>query len=230
MTATSNIEIIPALLVKTEEEFKKRLDLIEGKATTVQVDILDGSLCDRQSWFDPEIIGSWKTDVQFELHLMVENPLPIIEAWAKHVPSTVRAIIHAELDRPIGTLIELIHQNAKLEAGIALNPETPIDEIHHVIEHVDEILVMGVHPGASGQGLGDSVHHISGQAILEKLERIHDRYPEIVIGADGGVNLETAPEFIRRGCTRLAASSAIFGSDSPVDSLEKLQKLAQNQI
>ena len=220
--------IIPSLLVQSEDEFKTRLRLVENDVDTVQVDILDGSMFDETSWFDPEIVGTWDTPVNFELHLMVKNPLPIIEAWAKHVKGTVRAIIHAELDRPLGTLIEMIHQNCKLEAGIALNPETPIDEIHHVIEHVDEILVMGVHPGASGQSLGDTKCGIGGEAILEKVQRIHDRYPEITLSADGGVNQDTITEFVRHGCSKLSASSAIYNSDNPVDSLHKLQELAKN--
>ncbi|MFH1142402.1 MAG: hypothetical protein ABIH67_04700 [Candidatus Uhrbacteria bacterium] len=226
----ANIEIIPTILVNTQSEFEQRLALVEQHVHTVQVDILDGSMFNQSSWFDPEVVGSYKTNLRFELHLMVENPLPIIDAWAKHVPGTVRAIIHAELDRPLGTLIELIHQNAKLEAGIALNPETPIDEIHHIIEHLDEILVMGVHPGVSGQGLGDSRCGISDTVIFEKIQRIHDRYPNIILGADGGVDLETLPEFVRHGVGRLNIGSAIFETNDPVDSIRKLQELAINVI
>jgi len=227
---TVGIEIIPGILAQSQNEFEQRLRLIENEITTVQVDILDGSMFGATSWFDAETVGTYNTPVQFELHLMVENPLPIIDAWAKYVPNTVRAIIHAELDRPLGTLIELIHQNAKLEAGVALNPETPIDEIHHIIEHLDEILVMGVHPGTSGQGLGDSKCGISGQVIIEKVQRIHDRYPNIILGADGGVNIETLPKFVRHGASRINVSSAIFENESPVDSLKELQKLAKNVI
>ena len=227
---TAGIEIIPAILVQSQNEFEQRLRLVEKQVSTVQVDILDNSMFNKSSWFDPEVVGTLETSVKFELHLMVENPLPIIDAWAKHVSNTTRAIIHAELDRPLGTLIELIHQNCKLEAGIAINPETPIDEIHHIIEHVDEILIMGVHPGSSGQGLGDTKCGISGQVILEKIQRIHDRYPNIILGADGGVSKETLPEFVRHGISRLSASSAIYSNENPVDSLKELQELAKKVI
>ena len=114
----ANIEIIPAILVNSQEEFERQLKLVENEVTTVQIDILDGSVYDRTSWFDAEAVGKIKTPVEFELHLMVENPLPIIDTWAKYVPGTTRAIIHAELDRPLGTIIEWIHQNDKLEAGM----------------------------------------------------------------------------------------------------------------
>jgi len=222
-------EIIPALLVKSAEEFEEKLRLVEDHTDLVQIDILDGSMHDTECWFDPETIGQLTKSTKYELHLMVENPLPIIEAFREHVPSTVRAIIHAELDRPLGTLIEIIKQNHKMEAGIALNPETPIEEIHHLVKELDEVLVMGVHPGASGQGFGDSVHKISGEAIYEKIERIHHRYPELTIGVDGGVNLERAEKMLSLGATRLAASSAIFKADDPVETLGKLQKLTTSE-
>lgn len=222
-------EIIPALLVDSADEFIKRLRLVEDHVDVMQIDILDGSMFDATSWFDSEAIGKMTSSIKYELHLMVENPLPIIKAFREHVPSTIRAIIHAELDRPLGTIVELIKQNYKLEAGIALNPETPIEEIHHLIKELDEVLVMGVHPGASGQGFGDSVHQIGGEAIYEKIERIHHRYPDLIVGVDGGVNLARAEKMLSLGATRLSVSSAIFGADEPVEILGKLQVLAAAQ-
>jgi len=218
-------EIIPSLLVDSAEEFERRLRLIENNCDTAQIDILDGSMFGATSWFDAEAIAAMKSSVKFELHLMVENPLPVVEQFALHVPNTIRAIIHAELDRPLGTLIEVIKQEHKMEAGVALNPETPIDEIHHIMPHVDEVLVMGVHPGASGQGFGDEQHGISGEAIMAKITRIHERYPDLQIGIDGGVNEEQAPEMIQAGATRLSAASAIFNDPDPVEALGKLQKI-----
>jgi len=73
----NNIEIVPAILVDSQAEFEKRLKLVENEVETVQIDILDGSKFDSTSWFDAEAVGTHKTPVQFELHLMVENPLPM---------------------------------------------------------------------------------------------------------------------------------------------------------
>lgn len=223
----ASVEVIPSILVDSSEEFEQRLRLIENEVAVVQVDVLDGSKFEATSWFDAEVVAKMNPKCQFELHLMIENPLPVIEAWKEHVPNTVRAIVHAELDRPIGTIVELIHQNHKLEAGVALNPETPIDEIAHLIPHLDEVLVMGVHPGASGQDFGDAKHQIGGEAILEKIARIHHRYPNLIIGIDGGVTLERAPGMVERGASRLCSASSIFSADDPVDALRKMQKIGQ---
>lgn len=222
-------EVIPSILVDSADDFERRLRLIENDCRTVQIDVLDGSMFGATSWFDAKTVAKMKSPVKFELHLMVENPLPVVEQYALHVPNTVRAIIHAELDRPLGTLIEVIKQEHKMEAGMAINPETPIDEIHHVVSHLDEVLIMGVHPGASGQDYGDERHGISGQSIMNKIARIHDRYPNLPLGVDGGVNEERAPAMLEAGATRLCAASAIFNAPDPVDALGKMQKIAEKQ-
>ena len=75
------IEIIPSLLVESRDEFERRLRLVEHDCEMVHVDILDGSLFGNTNWFDAKQVGALRTPVVFELHLMVENPLPIIAAW-----------------------------------------------------------------------------------------------------------------------------------------------------
>ena len=92
-------EIIPTLLVQSENEFERRLRLVEHDVTTVQIDVLDGTMFDAMSYHDARAIGAMRTDVAFELHLMIENPLAVVEAWKNHVPTLKRAIFHAELDR-----------------------------------------------------------------------------------------------------------------------------------
>src|SRR3989338_4141211 len=97
-------EIIPSLLVTSKKEFETKLRMVENEVETVHVDILDGSLFENISWFAAEDVGAMRTRIKYELHLMVKNPLPIIAAWKKYVPTTRRAIIHAEMDRQLGTV------------------------------------------------------------------------------------------------------------------------------
>ena len=119
------IHIVPAFLVESEKEFERNLRLVENDCSLIQVDVLDGSLFPNTCWFDAERIGNLKTNVEMELHLMVENPLPIIEAWKKYVPTFKRAIVHTEMHRPSGVVTGFIKDDLKLEVGIALNPESP---------------------------------------------------------------------------------------------------------
>lgn len=209
------IELIPSLLVESAKEFERRLRLVDAHVKTVHVDILDGTMFPHVSFHDPQMIGDIATNVHYEIHLMVENPLPIIAEWKKHVPNLVRAIIHAELDRPVGLILEEIKQTHKLETGLALNPETPVKEMLTHIPNLDSVLVMGIHPGASGQAF-------LGELALDKIRTVHAHAPNMPIACDGGVNLETAETIINAGCIRLVAASAIFNAPSPGEAIKAL--------
>lgn len=211
------LEILPALLCKDEATFLERLRLVEQQVTTVHVDILDGSMFGAMSWYDAPSIGSMNTPVSFELHLMVENPLPIVEAWKTHVPGLVRAVIHAEINRPIGAVIREI-QHLDIQAGVALNPETPLEAIDHVFHTLNEVLIMGVSPGASGRTY-------AGVSIEEKLSQARHHAPSIVRGIDGGVTKERLPNLIASGAERFCVGSAIFASSDPASSIRELLSL-----
>ncbi len=207
------IELIPSILVSSQEEFERRLRLVDTHVKTVHVDVLDGTMFPQMSWFDARAVGAIDTPVIFELHLMVENPLPIIKQWKEQVKNLKRAIIHVELDRPISTLIEDIKQWDKLETGLAINPETPIEEVKHHVSMLDSLLVMGVHPGKSGQPF-------IGESVLEKIRALHQHYPQIPIGCDGGITPELAPSLVQAGCSRLVVASSIFSASDPVAAIK----------
>lgn len=213
------IEIIPSILVDSEKEFERRLRLVEGHAKVVHVDILDGTLFPETNWFDARSVGAFDTPVLFELHLMVKNPLPIIADWKKHVEGTKSAIVHAEIERPLGIVLEHIREVEQLEAGVALNPETPFEAVRHVMTELDMLLVMGVHPGASGQAfLGDS--------ILEKIRAARGHGPSLPIEVDGGITEKFLRKLADAGATRICLASAIFSTSDPQAALERLQKAA----
>lgn len=210
-------ELIPALLVESEKEFEEKLRLVENDTDTVQVDILDGSLFDNTTWFDAENVGALRTRVNYELHLMVKNPLPIIRQWVKHVPNLTRAIFHAEMERPVGPVVQKIQDKHGLEAGVAVNPETPLSEIESVFHTIDTVLIMGVDPGFSGQ-------EFQGKMIYEKIRRAHKHRPDLPIAVDGGVHEEVLEPLITAGASRLCSASMIFGADDPTAKLRELKE------
>ncbi len=212
------IEIIPAILAQSKQEFEHKLRLVESLAPIIQVDILDGSLYDHVSWFDARHVGALDTQAQFELHLMVENPLPIIEEWKKFVPGTKRVIVHHELDRPVGTILAHAKDYLHLETAVAFNPETPIEEAQTLLPHVNQATILGVHPGSSGQPF-------EGGYILEKIRHLHHLYPQIAIEIDGGVTEALIPTLKEAGITRFATASLIFSQPDPVRTLKHLQSI-----
>lgn len=211
------IEIIPSLLVESAAEFERRLRLVERGCDTVHVDILDGSMFGHTSWHDARAVAAMRTGVTYELHLMVENPLPIIEAWHEHVKNTRRAIVHAEITRPFGTVLEHVREFLGLEGGVAINPETPLEDVENVIHKVEQLLVMGVHPGQSGRPF-------EGAYILEKVRAARNHRANLAIEIDGGVTADLLPSLVDAGATRVCAASAIFSAPDPSAALKSLQK------
>lgn len=213
-------QIVPAFLVDSEQQFNKQLRLIENDCELIQVDVLDGSLFPNISWFDPIVIGQFLTKVKMELHLMVENPIPIIEAWQKHVPTFKRAIVSAEMHRPDGSVTSYIKDILGLEVGIAINPETPLKEIEEVLHMIDQLTIMGVHPGRMGQSF-------EGDAILDKIKQAKHHRPELIIEIDGGVTEELIPKLIAAGVDRIVSGSLIFKSENPTKELQRLNQIVE---
>ena len=218
------IEIVPALLVESEKEFEACLRVVEHDCRLIQVDVLDGTLFPNTTWFDAERVGAIKTDVEIELHLMVENPIPIIEAWQKYVPTFKRAIIHAEMHRPTGAVTGYIKDILKLEVGVALNPESPLKEIEEVLHQIDQLTIMSVHPGRQGQTFGDAEHGGNITSILEKIAQARAHRPDLVIEVDGGVTAELIPALVKAGANRLCVGGAIFKSSDPAGTLKALKQ------
>jgi ribulose-phosphate 3-epimerase len=218
-----NLEIIPSLLVESKKEFEEKLRMVEFDCKTVQLDILDGGLFPNTTWFDAESIGQIKTNVNIELHLMVENPIPIIEDFIKHVPTLTRAIVHAEMHRPLGTVTSYIKDVLKLEVGVAINPETPLSQIENVIHSIDSLLIMGVHPGFSGQ-------EFVGESIIKKIKQAKAHREDLSLEIDGGVTEELVKPLVKAGINQICAASLLFKSDDPKNKLRELNQLLKDLV
>jgi ribulose-phosphate 3-epimerase len=206
---SARIKIVPAVLAHSKEEFVAKISHgpLRAVAPLWQIDVLDGSMFGATSWFDVEEITLMPVMPQIELHLMINNPLPVIEAWKNSIPNLQRVIIHAEIDRPVGAILQRIRE-LNLEAGLAINPETPIETISGYDEKIDLLLVMGVHPGASGRSF-------VGQPILQKIREAKTRYPTLKIAVDGGINLDNAAQIVDAGAHQLCIASALWETNHP---------------
>jgi ribulose-phosphate 3-epimerase len=207
-------EIIPAILAPDEATFRARLKIAEALAPCVQLDILDNTLYPFASWCDPEVLKTLNTKAELELHLMVSNP----KRWLndlRSVPSLRRAIWHIEAQVDHAELI-LLGQDLGIEVGLAIAPNTPLDMIEPFAEMIDEILVLGVEPGKSGQPLIPET--------IKKAKSTALSWPNVTVGFDGGITLENIGQLRTAGVTRYCAASAIFGAADPRAAYEALVK------
>lgn len=210
-------QIIPALLVESEKEFEKNLRAVENDCEFIQIDVLDGTLFENTTWFDPKSIGALKTKVKIEAHLMIENPIPIVEEFKKFVPTFTRAIVSAEMHRPLGAVVGHIKDILKIEIGVAINPETPLHEIEEVLHRIDQLTLMAVHPGKQGQ--------VFDPIVIEKIKQAREHRKDLIIEVDGGITEKLIEPLIKAGANRLCVGSMIFRSADPADKLKELNKL-----
>ena len=211
--------IIPALLVQSRDEFEKRIRLVEHLAPLAQIDIMDGTFVPQTCWAEPAAVAALETSLRFELHLMINQPVEALCAWAS-VPQVQRAIAHVEtLENPR----EFIEACRALgwECGLALNPETPLAVVMPFFGFLDLVLFLGVRPGASGQEFIP--------IVFEKIKDAARSEPHPLLEVDGGVNRATLPELQRAGAQAFAASSAVFDAPNPRGAYEELQGMLEGR-
>lgn len=204
-------EIIPAILVDTAEEFIDRIHQCEDFAESVQWDIMDGQFVDSTTFSETDALADVDTTLTIEAHLMVQQP----DEWLQKLSDAGvdRVIMHAETIDDLPRMVKKANA-MDFDVAIALNPETPASIIDDVAKDLDEVLVMTVEPGASGQRFLP--------LQLEKVKALRKKYPHLHIGVDGGLNRETVVLAYRAGADRLCVNSALFKEASPADAFALL--------
>jgi len=147
-------------------------------------------------------------DAYLDAHLMVINPEDFVRQFAEAGASGFTFHIEATSGREKHDEREMIRmiRAAGMNPGICLNPPTPAEDVFHVLDEVDLVLVMSVYPGFSGQAFMPEV--------LDKTRQIRERLgPDTRLQMDGGIGPDNAAAVRDAGCDCIVAASAIFGSD-----------------
>jgi len=206
------IEIVPAILVKTREDFEQKVVSVAPYVSRVQIDIMDGKFVPNATLAIEELPPIPK-NLLVEYHLMVENPLEYVKRIGKK--GAVYELHIESLKNPQQEISEVKMLGGRV--ALAISPDTPISAVEPYLPLVEHVLVMTVYPGFSGQS------YLS--AMEEKMQRLASL--GAVVEVDGGVGIGTAKRAAAAGATLIGAASAIFGKPDIKAAIEALKQDAE---
>jgi ribulose-phosphate 3-epimerase len=215
------VDIAPSILSADFRRLGEQIAIVEqAGASYIHVDVMDGHFVPNLT-VGPFIV-EWvrkATRLPIDAHLMIENPDNFIGAFARAGASMIS--VHPETTYHLDRTINYIRQ-AGCQAGVVLNPGTPLAMIEEVVAEVDYVLLMSVNPGFSGQKFIP--------ASLDKLRRLRDlirmKSSQARIEIDGGISPKNAAEVVAAGAEILVAGSAVFGAENPAEALKEMLRVA----
>ena len=212
--------IAPSILSADFSKLGEELRAVEAAgADWIHVDVMDGHFVPNIT-MGPFIVEAVRrvTELPIDVHLMIENPDRYISDFAKAGASLISIQVEACIH--LNRTVQMIKETG-IQAGVVLNPSTPVASVRWILPYIDFVLIMSVNPGFGGQ------HFIPNS--LDKIRAMRKLIDELdlptLIQVDGGVNSKTIQAVASSGANVFVAGSAIFGSEDYSQTIKQLKKL-----
>lgn len=210
------MKIYPSLISADILNLRSVIKTLDSHCDGYHIDVMDDHFVSNLTWgpaFVEAIVS--ETKLPIHMHLMVDNP----EKWVGRVGLRDKDffIFHHEV---VSDALKILNnlKDFKHKVGVAINPETPVEDIFSYLDKLDYVLIMSVKPGFSGQKFMPEV--------LEKVRVLVDHRESkslnFIVGMDGGIGLSNVKLLADAGVDEVGVASAVFSDGDPVRALGEL--------
>jgi ribulose-phosphate 3-epimerase len=218
-----NLRIAPSILSADFGRLADEVRAVDAAgADYIHVDVMDGRFVPNLT-IGPLVVAAIRKATQkpLDVHLMIEDPDRYVDDFARAGADLIG--VHVEACRHLHRVLQQIRAAGK-RPSVTLNPHTPIDHVQHVLEDVDQVLIMSVNPGFGGQSFIPSV--------LPKIRALRAeltaRNLDVAIEVDGGIKVDNIAQVAAAGADVFVAGSAVFNSGDYRATIAALRKNAES--
>ena len=214
----NNVIISPSILSADFANLERDIKKVENDADWLHFDVMDGMFVPNISFGIPVLKAVNKiTDLPLDVHLMIDNPDRYIETFAQAGADLI--VVHQEACTHIHRVIQHIRSCGK-NAGVALNPGTPVSTIYEILPYVDLVLLMTVNPGFGGQEyIPTMTKKIAALKKIIEEEKINSH-----IQVDGGIGKNNIKEVFDAGADSIVMGSSVYGTEDPGKTIREMRK------
>ncbi len=218
-------QLCPSILSADFNRLGEQIKILEKEGVKIlHIDVMDGDFVPSISFGMPVIKSIRKeSKMFFDVHLMVTEPERYIRDFVECGADSIT--VHAEACEDLERTIELIRA-AGVKVGVSIKPATPVNDISHLLDEVDMVLIMTVQPGFGGQKYLEECT----EKIKELRELIDEEGLDTQIQVDGGINADALSTVMEAGANLIVAGSYAFRenlAESVQDIHKKMEEISR---